>query len=864
MTVRPIVTSDSPTGDAATDALLVAAVESATDAVITVDLEGIITSWNRGAETLYGYDVAEAVGQRLSALIFFKGSQAEWQDRLDLVQVGGSVSHDIVRRRRKDGAEIVVSVTVSPLRLRDGVAVGAVAICRDFTQELATAGALEQVGFERDLLSQSIDSAPVYVMAFDQHGIVMIARGRGAPTQQRSASDLVGGSMFDLYAEEPAILGAVEAALAGEELDIFVDYQGRRIQAAYRPLRLADGTVAGGTVSSVDVTDLMLATEALARAEARSRALLEHVSEIIVITDQDGFIVDAEVGSPGAFGYTPEDLTSHLGWDFLHPDDVPRVRVVWDELLERPGAQRQVTLRLRHADGSWGWAEETIANALDDPAIRGMVINCRDVTDTRRAQEALVESERRYRRVVDASSDAIAVLDDRRRILLANPRLAELVGRRRDELIGAAFTELGLPDPHNHPVGGLAPVRVQLQGRMLWLRVLALALATADGASERTMIVITDDTERIAMQQQMVDTERLQAVGRFAGGVAHDFNNVLTAIRGHAELLLEGLPPTVPNVADAQAIMRGAERASAFVQQLLAFARGQRLEPAVVDVNDVIDATLEVCSDLIPAGIKLRVEVDPSAVVYADAVQLERVIANLVLNARDAIGGVGTIDLSVSAHDGQVVIVVADDGRGMTAEEASRCFEPFFTTKDSGNGTGLGLASVYGVVTQSGGSIEVETELGAGSRFVISLPQCDGQGVPVLATGNSADDELGSAPVVLVVDDDAAVRGLAVRILESAGYRAVGATGAADAIARSEALERPVDLLLTDVRMPGEDGVSLARRMRERGLTKRVLLMSGYAMTGTGLAVNAGRMSLVNKPFRPGTLLSEVRAALRG
>ena len=519
--------------------------------------------------------------------------------------------------------------------------------------------------------------------------------------------------MFDLYGDEPSIIAAVEAALAGEEIDLVLDYEGRRTQAAYRPLRLSNGTVAGGTVSAVDITELMLTTEALTRTEARSRALLEHVSEIIVITDADGFITDAEVGSPGAFGYTPEDVLNRLGWDFLHPDDISRIRAVWDELLDQPGAQREVHLRLRHADGTWGWAEETITNALDDPVISGIVINCRDVTQTRRAQEALVESERRNRRVVEASSDAIAVLDDRRRILLANPRLAELIGCRRDELIGAEFSDLGLPEPA--PFGDPAPVEVSSQGRTLWLRVSATALATTDGASERTLgrhhrrhrthrYAAADGRHRTApggrpvrgrgraRLQQRPDRDS-RACRAADGGAAADALRT-SRTRWPSCAGPSGLRRSYSSCSPSRAASGWSPPSSTSTTSSMACWRCVRIFSAT--------------GSLSPSTLTR------SAVAYVDAVQLERVIGNLVLNARDAITGAGTIDISVTAAEGQVVIAVADDGRGMTEEEASRCFEPFFTTKNSGNGTGLGLASVYGVVTQSGGSIDVETALGQG------------------------------------------------------------------------------------------------------------------------------------------------------
>jgi two-component system, cell cycle sensor histidine kinase and response regulator CckA len=705
--------------------LLAAAVGSTDDAVVTSDLDAVVTSWNHGAEQLFGYTADEAIGRSVAELVIPSGSLDSWQQRRRLTRAHGRHFRDVVRRRRKDGSEFAAAITLSPLHDESGRTNGIVMVARDFDYLRRLGDTAEQAGIERDLLVRAVDSSPLYVIAWDPDGVVVLATGRGGIGQQRSTEEPLGRSMFELYGDDPVIADAVTSALAGEELDFILDYNGRRHQVACRPLRGNDGSVVGGVGSSIDVTDMWATSEALRRSEAKLRAVLQHVSEVILLAESDGRMREAFIGSARVFGYVPEDVLGHIGWEFVHPADEGSLRAMWAALLAEPDRhQHRVAFRVRRHDGSWGWAEQSATNALDDPDIRAVVVNLREVTDVHRAEQALRESERRYREVVEASSDAIAVIDEDHRVSLANARFCELVGRQRDELLGLGYDDLGLPAlTVAHP---LEPTLCALGERVLWLRSATRTLSTGTGDPTRTLVVITDDTERLAVQRRAGEAERLEAIGRFASGVAHDFNNVLSTVRGHAELILESTAATLDR-SDAEAIVRGVDRATALVDQLLAFARGQRLRPDRVDINDVVAQTLSLLTGT--EHVDVRFARRTSAVASVDVEQMQRVLLNLLGNAVDADATRIDVDVDVDRATDRVTIVVSDNGSGMTSDQAARCFEPFYTTKGA-RGTGLGLATVYGIVRQSGGTIDLVTTPGGGSRFIIHLaePAADAAG----------------------------------------------------------------------------------------------------------------------------------------
>jgi CheY-like chemotaxis protein len=369
----------------------------------------------------------------------------------------------------------------------------------------------------------------------------------------------------------------------------------------------------------------------------------------------------------------------------------------------------------------------------------------------------------------------------------------------------------------------------------------------------------------------------MEAIGRLAGGVAHDFNNLLTVIKSYAQIALFQLGPEDELRADVEAIDGAADRAAALTRQLLAFSRRQVLEPELVDLRDVVVDTEKMLRRLIGEHVALRTALDPCAgAVLADRNQIEQVLVNLAVNARDAMpaGGVLTLridavrlqdaagaDLDTPVQAGPYVrLTVEDTGEGMDAETLAHIFEPFFTTKADGKGTGLGLSTVYGIVRQSGGFVRVASASGRGTRFEVHLPRAEGAPCAwSLEEGPPGDGD----ETILVVEDEEAVRALVRRTLVARGYTVHDAASGHDALALHAALPAPVDLLLTDVVMPGLSGKALADALVARRPGLRVLYMSGYTedeVVDRGV-LRAG-VRLLDKPFSSDALARAVRAAL--
>jgi two-component system cell cycle sensor histidine kinase/response regulator CckA len=463
---------------------------------------------------------------------------------------------------------------------------------------------------------------------------------------------------------------------------------------------------------------------------------------------------------------------------------------------------------------------------------------------------------------------------------------AELLRMRSDDLTHPQDREADLRQRERLLAGELRSYDVEKrlirrQGSPVWVYLNSSVVQDAGGRPLYLLAYLRDVTERKSLEAQLRQAQKMEAVGQLAGGIAHDFNNLLTAIQGNTELLLTALEPRDPRRMDVLEIARAAHRAATLTRQLLAFSRKQVLQPRIVSLNAVVTDLTTMLRRIIGEDIELRLDLEPAlGRVLADAGQLEQVITNLAVNARDAMPHGGMLTLrtrNLSAEDvpagdpeappllGELVALsVADNGTGMDERTQARLFEPFFTTKELGRGTGLGLATVYGIVRQSGGHIRVSTRLHEGSTFTVYLPRVEGR----LELESPPEPEPTSprgTGTVLVVEDEESVRVLARRVLTARGYQVLDAASAAEALTLTENGRRPLDLLVTDVVMPGMGGPALAERLVAEQPGLRVLYISGYAEEAIRRqgSLPAGG-SLLEKPFTADQLALRVRETIAG
>jgi PAS domain S-box-containing protein len=499
--------------------------------------------------------------------------------------------------------------------------------------------------------------------------------------------------------------------------------------------------------------------------------------------------------------------------------------------------------------------------------------------ERKRAEDAVRDSEKELRALFAAMRDVILVIDrsgrylriapTRTDLLLLDP--AELIGRRLHDVLPAEQADRFLELIHETLATGQARTieySLKIKGRDIWFSAVASPLDAetviwvARSVNEQKQ---AEDALRRS-EEQLRQALKMEAVGRLAGGVAHDFNNLLTSVLGHADLALKRLGSTDPMQDDLLEIQSAANRAAALTQQLLAFSRKQVLEPRVVDLNAVVGGIARMLRRTIGEDIELITRLAPDlGSVRADPVQMEQVILNLAVNARDAMPHGGRLMIETSNVElgtvSVVRVVVTDTGVGMSDQVRDHLFEPFFTTKEVGKGTGLGLATAYGIVQQSGGSISVTSRPGEGATFVIDLPR-------VRSEVKAAERPLSPAPgsgneTVLLVEDEEAVRNLTRRVLELQGYRVLAAPDGAAALELSRRHTGPLHLLLTDIVMPGLSGPRLAELLQSERPDLRLIFMSGYAASTLDQAIVQNPASaFLQKPFTTDLLMRRVREVL--
>ncbi|MGA8270059.1 MAG: PAS domain S-box protein [Candidatus Sulfotelmatobacter sp.] len=743
---------------------LAAIVESSQDAIIGKDLDCRITSWNKGAELMYGYSANEIIGHDISILAPAGRSQ-EMQTIVEELKAGRSLSNFETVRMAKSGKLLQVSLTVSPVLDSDGVIIGVSSIARDITAQKLAEEALRRAN------ETSIYASPVPIVAADTESHV---------------------TMWNPAAE--ALFGWSEAEVAGKPNPSILEHL--RAEATDMHTRLLSGETLRGVEVLQRRRDGSLVTISLSAAPIR----------------------DANRKVKGILGFLP------------------------------------------------------------------------DVTEKKRSEMALRRAEEKYRTIFENTAEGIFQTTPAGRYLSANPALAHMLGfHSPEELINTrkdiCSEEYVKPEmrvefakvlDERGVVQNFEYEAYRKDGRIIWVSENARAVRDSAGHILYFEGTVEDITDRRELEQQLRQMQKIEAIGRLAGGVAHDFNNILMAISSYAELLNKKLPDETTRRYAAE-IVKATDRGSSLTEGLLTFSRKQVFSPKALDLNKLINDQIKMLERLIPENIELKfIPNGDIGRIKADPSQMEQVLMNLVINARDAMPEGGRISIQTSNADldpdyhsipnrtskrEYVMLMVSDNGCGMSAETKSQIFEPFFTTKEQGKGTGLGLAIVFGIVKQSAGQILVDSEPGKGTTFKVYFPLVEG--VVQSESEERVEEPAHGAETILLVEDEDGVRESTAEYLTENGYTVLRANGGPAALRLAEHYSKPIDLLLTDLVMPKMSGRELSERITVTRPQIRIVFMSGYS---NSLLSNEqspeSKHILLQKPFRLAALGRCVREAL--
>ena len=866
--------------------------------ISVVDEKGQVIKWNPAAEDLLGWQCDEVLGKSLPYVV--DSDKEGFRQRLQGLQRGETDAEAEIRRHRKDGTPVDISLSTAPLHDAEGRFIGALGLLVDITEQKRSVNELHE-SHARLVEAQRLAKLGNWdwnVEADNIHGSDEYFRifGIDPGTGRFTFDDFI--SLLHPDDKKPIReivkdLATEETRLPDFEFRIVLPDGSERIVAASGDVfRDGDGNIRSMRGTIQDITERKKALREIQESEARFQAIAHSASTAMIIAKgDDGLIAMWNPAAEKIFGYSEAEalgtpLTRLIPERYREAHIEARKRVYETNELRLAG--KVVELKGLRKDGGEFPLELTLGTWSTGATVYFSAM-LHDITERRQAESALRESEAKLSSIVQNAPLPILLKDSEGRYIMVNDRGYELFDLPRDGTIGTTIHDhfpkelVKFYEDHERRVlEALTPIEeefpIPTKDGMRRFRELKFPILDEFGNAKGLGAIISDITDREKAEEQLRQAQKMEAVGQLTGGIAHDFNNLLAVILGNLEFLNERLPDD-EDLRELVRIALGAtNKGSQLTHQLLAFSRKQPLQPRLVNPREVVEGMGRLLRRTLSAAIDIRLDLNGQWPVIIDQAQLENSLLNIALNSRDAMWDGGTLTIATrDAHlneddtktrDGlslgaYVIVSVNDTGQGIPHADLEKVFEPFFTTKEVGKGSGLGLSMVYGFVKQSGGYIELSSELDQGTTVNLFLPKADqdAKGAEEGATLEAAPK--GKGEVVLVVEDDPDVRDIAVKSLKAVGYHVLAVEDGPSALALAK--KRPgLDLLLTDVVLPhGMNGKELAEKLREIQGDLKVLLMSGY---GEGpVAGNGGfdeGVELIAKPFRKADLARRVRRAL--
>ncbi len=797
----------------------------------------------------------------------------------------------IHRHIKKDGTVIYVELNTNQFSI-GGKKVKLV-LANDVTERMR---AEESVRFQAHLLNTVEQS----VIATDLNGIVTFWNQFAEKLYGWTSAEAVGRNVRELTTPE---INQNQANQIMEQLNEGESWSGEFVvrnkagesfpaYVSNSPVTDSRGKLVAFVGVSVDITERNRAEQLILESEEKYRSIVETAHEGIWVGDLETRTTYVNRRMAEMLGYTVEEMLGRPIADFVFDEDFSITKRKYEQRLS--GASESGEFRMRRKDGSeiiTFYNSALIKNQAGE--VTGYLSMRSDITENKKAERKLIDAEAKYRMLVESSLAIVYLAEPRLPFspIYVSPNVSRFgytVGEwfeRPDMWISliheedrARVLQATEKAVAQHEETDLEYRIVSRDGAIIWLHDKGRFVFDERGNKTGWQGVMVDITKSKELEEQLRQSQKLESVGLLAGGIAHDFNNMLTAINGYSELTLRSLERDSPLRENIEEIKKAGERSAQLTHQLLAFSRQQVLQPVVLNLNEVITDTIKLLERVIGEDIKLFIALNAkTGQVNVDPGQLSQIIMNLAVNARDAMpnGGKLTIETAnvflepkaarsmVGVLPGAyVMLAVGDTGQGIDDKIHQQIFEPFFTTKELGKGTGLGLATVYGIVRQSGGNIEFESKVGVGTTFKVYLPRV-GRQPEESAINVAAADFLSGTETIMLVEDEELVRHLSRKMLETCGYTVIEARDGVEALQIWEAEKRKPDLLITDVVMPQMGGRELAEKLMEKMPNIKILFSSGYAADAmTRYGVLETNTNFIQKPFTLEALAGQVRKLL--